>query len=113
MNIEFFRSLSNDNQLKWFTRKAFGTELMFILEELEEQDSNKGIDDTWLLIEHNRPQRGTFSLYVNELQTEGVINIICSKQKRSRKILRLSNTSKNSLITIKDQFIDSVLKTHS
>jgi|SaaInlStandDraft_1057018.scaffolds.fasta_scaffold28146_5 hypothetical protein len=112
MNIEFFRSLSNDNQLRWFPRKAFGVELMFILEQLEEQESSKGIDDTWLLIEHNRPQKGTFSLYVNELQTEGVIDIIRSKQKRSRKILRLSKTSKNALIAMKEQFIDSVLKIH-
>jgi len=85
MNIEFFRSLSNDNQLRWFPRKAFGVELMFILEQLEEQESSKGIDDTWLLIEHNRPQKGTFSLYVTELQTEGVIDIIRSKQKRSER----------------------------
>ena len=113
MNIEFFRSLSNDNQLRWFPWKAFGVELMFILEQLEEQESSKGIDDTWLLIEHNRPQKGTFSLYVNELQTEDVIDIIRSKQKRSRKILRLSKTSKNALIGMKEQFIGSVLKIHS
>jgi len=113
MNIKFFRSLNNDNQLRWFTRKAFGVELMFILEQLEEQKSSKGIDDTWLLIEHNRPQKGTFSLYVNELQTEGVIDIIRSKQKRSKKILRLSKVSKNALISVREQFIDGVLKIHS
>ena len=101
MNIEFFRSLSDNEQLKWFPRKPFGVELMFILEQLEEQDSGKGIDDTWLLIQHNRPQRGTFSLYVNELQTEGVIDIARSKHKRSRKILRLSTSSKSALSKVR------------
>ena len=100
MTIEFFRSLNNDARLKWFPRKPFGLELMFILEQLEEQDSGKGIDDTWLLIQHNRPQKGTFSLYVNELCAEGVIDIFYSKEKRSRKILRLSNFSKLALLNL-------------
>tara|TARA_B110000977_G_scaffold21845_2_gene26235 strand:+ start:316 stop:705 length:390 start_codon:yes stop_codon:yes gene_type:complete len=101
MNIEFFRDLNNDELLKWFPRKPFGLELMLLLEQLEEQDSGNGIDDTWLLIQHNRPQRGTFSLYVNELDDAGVIDIHRSKDKRSRKIMRLSKASISALNRIR------------
>ena len=97
MEISFIRAIASDEHLKWFAMKAYGLELMFLIEQSEATNSENGIDDTWLLIEHNRPQKGTFSLYINQLVNTGTIITPQSKVKRSKKILRLSDASQIAL----------------
>jgi len=92
--------------LKSFFLKPYGLELLFILEEAEEEGLDNGIDDTWQQVASMRMQKTVFANYVKNLVELKSVTLRTSDFKKSKKILRLSREAAKELAEIRKTFPD-------
>jgi len=106
MNRKKISAIINKSHLKSFFLKPYGLELLFILEEAEEEGLDNGIDDTWQQVASMRMQKTVFANYVKDLVELQSVTLRTSDFKKSKKILRLSREAAKELAEIRKTFPD-------
>ena len=99
--INYFKIMDNiidvigsESSTRYFLSKSYGIELMLLLAEFEKNNADNGIEDTYDRIKFYKPRRAAFSSFCNDLEVNGSIKYIESSKKKSKKIIRLSERSK-------------------
>ena len=106
--INYFKIMDNiidiigsEVSTKYFLSKSYGIELMLLLAEFEKDNADNGIEDTYEGIKFYRPRRAAFSSFCNDLEENGSIKYIESSKKKSKKVIRLSEKSKEIVNQLK------------
>ena len=96
MKLNQFQKFVSQPCIKMYFSKAYGLELMFVLDHAESEESDNGIDDTFDAIQFNKPRRAAFSEFINQLEMSGFLIKRLSDKKASKKVLRLSKEARQA-----------------
>ena len=77
---------------------------MFLLETLENEKADNGIEETFDRLLISKPKKLAFVQYSNQLAKNDAITLKSSPIKKSKKNMRLSKKSKNALAGIRRKF---------
>lgn len=93
--LKFLHACSVGTHTNPFFRKHYGFELLLRLHAFGQTDEDNGIDDTFSSITLHQPRREAFSVFCSDLVKKGVIVQIASATKKSKKVLRLSDSAQS------------------
>ena len=102
--LELLLAINKNNHLKPFLDKPYGLNLLFLLETLEKDKADNGIEETFDRLLITKPKKLAFVQYSNQLAKNDVITLKSSPIKKSKKNMRLSKKSKNALAGIRRKF---------
>ena len=104
MELEFLLALNKNIHLKPFLDKPYGLNLLFLLDTLENEEFDNGIEDTFDKILISKPKKLAFVQYSTHLAKIDAITVNSSPIKKSKKNMRLSKKSKRALISVRKKF---------
>ena len=90
MDNDKYKALLTNQGAEIFCSKAYGLELMFVLDASDRIGADNGIDDTFDLILHNKPRRAAFSKFISTLESKKHLLKVPSDYKASKTVLRMS-----------------------
>lgn len=90
MNYLHYRNLLANDGARAYLAKPYGLELLFILQQCEDDVADNGIEDSYDLLSCHKPRRAAFSSFIQTLETDGHIIKTVSVKKASKSILRMS-----------------------
>ena len=102
--LELLLAINKNNHLKPFLDKPYGLNLLFLLETLENEKADNGIEETFDRLLISKPKKLAFVQYSNQLAKNDAIILKSSPIKKSKKNMRLSKKSKNALTGIRKKF---------
>ena len=74
MKLNQFQKFVSQPCIKMYFSKAYGLELMFVLDHAESEESDNGIDDTYECIVYFKPKRAAFSQFCSSFKDIGEID---------------------------------------
>ena len=103
MELDYIKDLAKSTHLGSFMSKAYGLELLFKLENFDQEGADNGIDDTYDAIEFNRPRKAAFSQFCSFLRDQNAIIYGVSNRKKSKTVLRLSTNTLKELALVRQR----------
>ena len=103
MELDYIKDLAKSTHLGSFMSKAYGLELLFKLENFDQEGADNGIDDTYDAIEFNRPRKAAFSQFCSFLRDQNAIIYGVSNRKKSKTVLRLSTNTLEELALVRQR----------
>ena len=103
MELDYIKDLAKSTHLSSFMSKAYGLELLFKLENFDQEGADNGIDDTYDAIEFNRPRKAAFSQFCSFLRDQNAIIYGVSNRKKSKTVLRLSTNTLKELALVRQR----------
>ena len=90
MTYLHYRNLLANDGARAYLAKPYGLELLFILQQCEDDGADNGIEDSYDLLSCHKPRRAAFSSFIQALETDGHIIKTVSVKKASKSTLRMS-----------------------